>query len=87
MSDPTQPQSGTRGFLATVLIVLGILWMTLTGLCTAAVFVSSLFQGDPLGLLGAIPTLLLIGAICIGPGWLIWMGGKALRGRRNNLNP
>jgi hypothetical protein len=79
MNEPAQ--SSTRAFFAAVLIVIGILWMTLTGLCTAFVAVSSIL-GDPAGLLGAIPALLVIAVICIGPGWLIWMGGKALRGRR-----
>lgn len=84
MNEPAQ--SSTKSFFATVLIVIGILWMSLTGLCTALVAISSIL-GDPAGLLGAIPTLLIIGALCIGPGWLIWKGGKALRGRRNRLNP
>jgi hypothetical protein len=85
MSDPVETRSGARTFFATALIVIGLLWMALTGLCTASVAISTLLQGDPLGFLGAVPVLLVIGALCIGPGWLIWLAGKALRGRRNDL--
>ena len=80
MNEPTQPS--TRSFFASALIIIGLLWMALTGLCTAGVMVSALFQGDPIGLLNSIPFMLIIAVICIGPGWLIWVGGKALRGRR-----
>ncbi len=85
MSDPNAAKSG-GGFWATALIVIGILWMTLTGLCTASVVVSAALGGDQLGLLQSMPMLLIIAVICIGPGWLIWQGGRALRRRRNNLN-
>lgn len=84
MNEP--PRSATRSFIASVLIVIGLLWMALTGLCTAMVTISSLLS-DPAGLFGAIPTMLIIAVICIGPGWLIWMGGRSLRARRGNLNP
>lgn len=79
MNDPAEPSS--RSFLATALIVIGLLWMTLTGLCTALVGVSSIV-GDPRNFLGVIPSLIFVAVLCVGPGWLIWKAGKAMRRRR-----
>lgn len=83
MNKATGPLQSGRSFFATILIVFGIAWMTLTGLCTASVLVSSLIGNFSLEALGAIPVLALIGIICIGPGWLIWMAGRALKRRRD----
>ncbi len=86
MNETTGPEHGGRAFLATVLIVIGIAWMTLTGLCTASVLVSALIGNFSLEALGAIPVLAIIGVICIGPGWLIWKAGRALQRRRNGAD-
>lgn len=82
MTEPNGTKSG-GGFFATILIVVGIAWMTLTGLCTAGVLISSIIGNPSFEMLGAIPVLALIGAICIGPGWLLWMVGRSMKRRRN----
>lgn len=78
--------SGTRAFLATALIVVGILWMTLTGLCTGVFFVQSFQQGNVGAGIGMIPLFLVILTICVLPGFLLWLGGKGLRDRRTPPN-
>lgn len=83
MNDPSPPSKSGGSFFAVVLIVIGVAWMTLTGLCTASVLISSIIGNPSLELLGAIPALIIIGVICIGPGWLIWKAGKALKRRGN----
>lgn len=83
MSDASGQAPAGRSFLATVLIVLGLVWMTLSGLCTGAVIVFSLAQGDVRALFNSMPVLALIAIICIGPGWLIWQAGRWLARRRN----
>lgn len=81
MDDPT---SG-RSFFATALIVVGVLWMTLTGLCTAGFVVSMFGAGAPGGAetLNVLAFVLFVGAVCFAPGFLIWLGGKALRRRKS----
>jgi hypothetical protein len=72
-----------RSFVATVIIVIGIAWMSLTGLCTAVFAITSLFGGAGLveGL-ALTPLFALVGAICILPGFLIWLLGRWLRNRK-----
>ena len=70
--DPIERQRGDRSFIATVLIIIGVAWMALTGLCTVAITLSDLF----------VPEALLIGALCMLPGVLIWLLGRWLRQRK-----
>jgi len=78
-------RSGGRMFIATVLVVVGVLWMALAGLCSAAVLISS-FMGQPQieQLFSVLPIVLLFGTIGAAPGMLIWLGGRALWKRRNS---
>jgi hypothetical protein len=86
MNDPSQTAPRGRSFVATALIVFGIVWMALTGLCTASVLVSSLIGNLSWEWFASLPVLAIIGVICIGPGWLIWTAGKALKRRRNGAD-
>lgn len=76
--------SGMR-FFGAALAVIGLLWMALTGLCTAVVWGQS-FVGVALGtdlseLFAMIPFTLMIATICMLPGFLIWLLGRWLRDR------
>lgn len=77
---------GGAGFIASILVVVGILWMALAGLCSGAVLFSSMQGGElDLGnLLGALPIVLAFGTAGAAPGLLIWLGGRGLRNRRNS---
>jgi hypothetical protein len=86
MNDPT-PKRGGLDFVATALIVIGVLWMALAGLCSAAVFFSSMMSGDIAGMMSALSIVLFFGAIGAAPGLIIWLIGRALRGRRNGAAP
>jgi len=81
------PKSGGLQFVATFLIVIGLLWMALAGLCSAAVFFSSLSSGNLADIMSALSIVLLFGAIGAAPGLIIWVIGRALRGRRNGAAP
>ncbi len=82
MVESNGPQSG-GGFIATALIVLGAIWMLLTGLCTGGFAISSLFGGvtDISEILGVLSFVLGVGAMCFAPGLAIWLIGRALRRR------
>lgn len=86
MSEPKQKGGGLQ-FVATVLIVIGLLWMTLAGLCSAAVFFSSMMTGNLADIMSALSIVLFFGAIGAAPGLIIWVIGRALRGRRNGAAP
>ena len=81
---------GGAGFFASILIIVGILWMTLAGLCSGTVLVSAFMSGEAgrniEGFLSAVPIVLLVGTAGALPGMLIWLGGRALRNRRNSAN-
>ena len=86
MTDSSGPSTSGRSFFATILIVVGILWMALAGLCSGAVLFSS-FRGGELrlgDLLSSLPIVLIFGTIGAAPGLLIWLGGRGLRNRRNS---
>lgn len=82
----SESSGGGAGFIASILIVVGILWMALAGLCSGAVIFSSMQGGgqDFGNLLGALPVVLGFGTAGAAPGLLIWLGGRALRNRRNS---
>jgi hypothetical protein len=81
MTEPDAQAPASRSFIATALIVLGLIWMTLTGLCTAVFMIPAIFtSGEGVAV---IPSALFIAVICIGPGFLIWQAGRFLSRRRN----
>lgn len=86
MNDPSPPSKSGGSFFAAVLIVIGLLWMALAGLCSGAVLFSSFTGGDfRLGdLMISLPIVLVFGTIGAAPGLLIWVGGRGLRNRRNS---
>lgn len=66
-----------RGFWATLAVVIGLLWMTLSGLCTTILVVSILTNGSGAFLLGV--WTVAIGGFFFGMGWLIWSLGRGKR--------
>ena len=69
MTDSSGPSTG-GSFFATVLIVVGLLWMALAGLCSGAVLFSPFMGGDfRLGdLMISLPIVLVFGTIGAGGG-------------------
>ena len=79
MVDPAPTQNHpTRRFIGLVLLSIGVLWLVLTGLCTAGALVTVVAGGNlsdiTLVLLFAVPSAVLGGAI--------YFGGRLLRPRR-----
>lgn len=80
MSSEHQPSAAA--LLGTIMMIIGVLWMTLSGLCSALVLVAAVFNGAPVGVLQWIGIVTIVGGLSLLIGALIWRGGKALRGRR-----
>ena len=83
MSEPLAPNAAPRTqpspvavALAWLLVVLGVLWIGLTGLCTLAVLTMN--GGNARDLANLAPTVLMIGAPSIVPGGLLLWGGIAM---------
>jgi hypothetical protein len=79
MADPPPAPTNTTGrFVGLVLISIGVLWLVLTGLCTAGAFITLASQGDTtdvgLVLVFAVPSAILGGAI--------YFVGRLLRPKR-----
>ena len=81
----SEAPNANGSFSATFLIVVGIAWMALTGLCTAGFAVSSFFGGanDLANIISVLTFVLIVGAICIAPGLVFWLIGRALKRRRS----
>ncbi|MEQ1868195.1 MAG: hypothetical protein ABL996_26560 [Micropepsaceae bacterium] len=64
-----------------VLIVVGLLWTVLSGLCSAAFFVTLFTEGggDVREALSIIPMILLVGGFSAGIGFVVYIVGRALR--------
>lgn len=74
MTEPETPKDKPSTG-ATILLALGLLWMALSGLCTARIALPMLFSDYAfLGWIG-----LTVGALSFGIGWLIWRAGKGKR--------
>ena len=80
--DDAGAKPGDQSFIATVIIVIGIAWMSLTGLCTAVFAVGGLISTGANDLLSLLPMIAVIGWFCMFPGFLIWSLGRWLRRRK-----
>lgn len=87
MVEPHQAKSD-GGFFATIFVMIGLIWMTVTGLCTGSValwtgFINGAdYFGGREGIgefLDNFAFVLAIGAACFAPGLVFWLIGKALR--------
>ena len=77
MSEPSE----ARRVFGLILIVLGLLWSALSGLCTVfGLFITASMAFGPHGNLSALLLALAPGSVSILIGWLVWRGGRALRG-------
>ncbi len=76
---PKQPHS-IRRFVGLILIVIGALWLTASGLCSAAFFGMMLFEGgDIREILSIVPMILLVGGFSAGMGFVLYVIGRAMR--------
>ena len=79
MTDPTDSPSIKR-IIGLVLIVGGLLWATLSGLCSAAFFVTLFTEGgDFREALSIVPMIVLVGGFSAGIGIVLYVVGRALR--------
>ncbi len=79
MTDPTEPPSIKR-IIGLVLIVGGLLWIALSGLCSAAFFVTLFTEGGDLReALSIVPMIVLVGGFSAGLGLVVYVVGRALR--------
>jgi len=83
MSEASPNDSGSvRRFVGLILVVIGVLWMSAAGLCTAGFFVSILVDGaDFREVLSIVPMIGLVGGFGVGLGLVIYVVGRALRPR------
>ncbi len=76
MADPALAPSNTSGrFVGLVLLSIGVLWLALTGLCTAVAFITLAGQGD----LSAVMLILVFAAPSAILGGAIYFVGRLLR--------
>jgi hypothetical protein len=84
VTEPGQ-SAPTGGFLGTLLIVLGILWMLTAGACTGLFViggVAAMFRnGVAIEAAPALGVWLAIGLVCITPGLGLFLLGRAIRRR------
>lgn len=68
-------------FVSLALIVIGVLWIGASGLCTAAFFVSLFVEGegDFREALSIVPMILLVGGISAAVGIGVYALGRTLR--------
>jgi hypothetical protein len=71
-----------RRFIGLALIVIGTLWLVLTGLCSAAFLISVWQGGDPPPRDEAVGMTLLVTVPSILMGGLIYSIGRSLRGKQ-----
>ena len=78
----TPPPPDIRRIIGLVLIAVGLLWVTLSGLCSAGFFLMLFIEGGDLReALSILPMIVLIGGFSIGIGFVIYIVGRALRPR------
>lgn len=80
MTESDRPSPGARVF-AYILLVVGGLWILLSGGCTLTVLgmgLSDLRNGE----IGTLLTFLMIGAVCILPGIGLFYGGLVILRKR-----
>lgn len=79
----TEQRSAGGSVIGTIILVIGVLWMTLSGLCTALFAWLSFDMGRAKieDILGVMPLVLGVGGASAFVGWLIWSLGKSLRRR------
>jgi len=80
----TEPPAGKPGeirlFIGLILIVIGVLWLVASGLCSAAFFVSLFTEaGDFREALSIVPMILLVGGFSCGVGFAVYVVGRAMR--------
>ncbi len=79
MSSEHGPSAG--GLFGTLIMILGVLWMALSGLCSALVAFSAIVNNEDQGMLQGLVVVAVIGGGSMFIGWLTWLGGRALRRR------
>lgn len=77
----TPPPTSVRRMIGLVMIVVGGLWMALSGLCSAAFAVGMLTEsnGNFREALSIFPMILLVGGFSAGIGLVVYVVGRALR--------
>ena len=79
MTEPAPPSSLKR-MIGLALIVLGLRWVTASGLCSAAFFITLFTEGGDLReALGIVPMIVLVGGFSAGIGFVVYIVGRALR--------
>lgn len=77
--EPASP-SPVRRVIGLVLITVGVLWITASGLCSAGFFVTLFAEGGDLReALSIVPMIVLVGGFSAGIGFVFYVVGRALR--------
>ncbi len=77
----TEKPSGVGSIIGTIILVIGALWMGLSGLCTVIFtwFSFDMGRAKASDVLGLMPLVFGVGGVSIFLGWLVWRLGKYLR--------
>lgn len=81
MTEQPQPGGGViRRFIGLILIVIGALWLSASGLCSAVFFGMLLVDGgDFREVLSIVPMIMLVGGFSAGVGFAVFVIGRAMR--------
>jgi hypothetical protein len=81
MTETTPQAPSIKRIVGLVLITAGLLWATLSGLCSVAFFLTLFTEGggDLREALSIIPMIVLVGGFSAGLGIALYVIGRALR--------
>ena len=80
MAEQNDAGSQIRQFIASALIVIGVLWMSGAGLCSVWMFGMLVSESSsPNDLVDAVPIIAAVGGLSVGLGFVVYVVGKSLR--------
>lgn len=80
MSETPASQNPIKEFVGLTLIVIGVLWMAASGLCSLGLVALAIPQAPNVSeILGLLPMVLIIGGFSVGLGFVFYVVGRALR--------
>lgn len=80
MSEQPATPSPIKQFIGLMLVVVGVLWMTASGLCSLGFLVMIFPEASDLReVLSILPMIVIIGGFSLGIGFVLYIVGRALR--------
>jgi hypothetical protein len=83
MNETPPNESPVKELIGLILVVIGVLWMAASGLCSLGFIVLTFPQAaDPREFLGIMPMVAIVGGFSIGLGFVFYVVGRALRPKK-----